>query len=244
MMRRPISDCHLPWEWLLVDPLGAVQPCCWATKSVGNLKEQTVGEVWNGPDMIRLRRSIVDGYIDRVCRHAGCKFVRDTEKAFGADAYDFRCPLNEEVSLRDNGRPDHCLAGWSVPESWGIWSEGETATVILDLAEKPTANFRLEILCRGAGCEHIPMSFVGVRINGRQLDRWEFNFPDTFKESHWRVIQVPAELVASSRVELQFLIESPMSPRLWGREDSRLIGIGLSALRVVTQPYAMFTSAH
>jgi hypothetical protein len=234
MTHRPISDCHLPWEWLLIDPLGKVQPCCWATRCVGDLNEQTIEEVWNGPDMVRLRRSIRDGYVDRVCRHAGCKFVRDMDRTFGVEAYDLRCPWNEEVSLRDSDRPDHCVSGWSAPESWGVWSEGATATLLLDLPERPLADFRIEILCRGAGCEETPPTFVGVQVNGNDMDRWEFRFPDSVDHSQWRTIDVPHELMTTNRIELRFFIEAPVSPKLWGRDDSRLIGIGLSALRVAT----------
>lgn len=233
MTHRPISDCHLPWEWLMVQPLGGVQPCCWASRTVGDLTKQTIEEVWNGPDLVRLRRSILDGYIDRVCRNSGCQFVRDTERSFGVEAYDLRCPFNEEISLRDTGRPDHCVSGWSGPEHWGVWSEGKKATILLDLTGKPGVDFKVEILCRGAGHEKFPESSVGVRVNGRQADRLDFRYPDTIEESRWRAIHVLASDMTTNRVNLEFSIETPLSPKLWGRDDNRLIGIGLSALRVL-----------
>jgi hypothetical protein len=236
MIRRPISDCHEPWEWLVIGPLGGVMPCCFTPKQVGNLNEQTIEEVWNGPDMIRLRRSILNGYIDRVCRHAGCKYVRDTEKAFGVDAYDLRCPIDEEVDLRANGRTDHLISGWSYPEYWGVWSEGETASLLLDLPERPSVDLRLEVLCRGAGHEQFPVSFIGVQVNGHHVDRWEFRYPETTDQSVWRTIGIQAELMVTDRIDLQFLIERPLLPALWGIEDGRLLGIGLSALRIVPVP--------
>jgi Iron-sulfur cluster-binding domain len=230
--RRPVSECHEPWEWLFVAPLGGARPCCFASREVGNLRHQTVSQIWNGPVMVRLRGAIRDGYVDRVCRNAGCWFVRETERAFGVDAYDYRCEIDTEVSLRRDGRTDHCVDGWSEPEDWGVWSEGEVATLLLDLPEKPAGDLQLDLLCRAVGHERFPCSFVRVRVNGCDVARWEFQYPDSTEQSAWRTIDVRFDLLETRRLEVRFLVERPLSPQLWGRDDGRLLGVGLSAFKV------------
>ena len=230
--RRPISECHEPWEWLFVAPLGGARPCCFASREIGNVRQQTVDQIWNGPTMVRLRGAIRDGYVDRVCRNAGCWFVRETERAFGVDAYDYRCEIDTQVNVRKDGRKDHCVDGWSEPEDWGVWSEGEVATLRLDLPEKPSGDLQLDFLCRAVGHERFPSSFVRVRVNGCDVERWEFRYPDSTEYSVWRTIDVRFGLIETRRLEVRFVIERPLSPRLWGRDDGRLLGVGLSALKI------------
>ena len=230
--RRPISECHEPWEWLFVAPLGGARPCCFASREIGNVRQQTVDQIWNGPTMVRLRGAIRDGYVDRVCRNAGCWFVRETERAFGVDAYDYRCEIDTQVNLSKDGRTDHCVDGWSEPEDWGVWSEGEVATLLLDLPEKPSGDLQLDFLCRAVGHERYPSSFVRVRVNGCDVERWEFRYPDSTEYSEWRTIDVRFGLIEARRLEVRFVIERPLSPRLWGRDDGRLLGVGLSAFKI------------
>src|SRR5262249_35129333 len=168
-----------------------------------------------------------------VCRNAGCWFVRETERVFGVDAYDYRCDVDTEVSLRKGGRTDHCVDGWSEPEDWGVWSEGEGATLLLDLAEKPATDLQLDVLCRAAGHERFPCSFIRVQVNGHELERWEFRYPESTEHSVWRPLHIPMDVVGTRRLEVRFLVEKPVSPCSWGKkDDGRLLGVGLSAFKV------------
>jgi hypothetical protein len=236
MNRRPISNCHEPWEWLLVDAAGWVQPCCWASEQLGNLHEQTIEQIWNGPDMVRLRGAIRDGYIDRICRGAGCSFVQDTVQAFGAEAFDdYRCCFDQEINLRASGRTEHCVSGWSRREEWGVWSDGHKATLLLDLEQRPTSDIRVELLCRGAGHERHPTVSIGIEVNNAPIDRWEFHYPESTERSVWRHLIVPADLVPTRRLAFGFVIAGPIRPSALDIPDDRLLGIGLSAVRVVAK---------
>jgi radical SAM protein with 4Fe4S-binding SPASM domain len=232
---RPICDCHQPWESLFVGPSGNVQPCCFTSVQIGNLNEQSIDDVWNGSTMARLRRSIRDGHIDPVCRNAGCKYVQDTEEAFGLDSYDFRCHLDTEINLCEAGRTDHCYSGWYAPEYWGIWSKGKEAILLLDCAQIPIADLQLDILCRGAGYEDY-CSAVRVEVNGHEVDCWQFYYPDSTEQSTWRTLDIPAELMQSNRIQVRFLIDAPVLPKLWGCDDGRLLGIGVSKVKVRRLP--------
>ena len=59
--------CMLPWIHLHAWPDGKAFPCCLAVAKhpVGNLKEQTMAEVWNGPEMRELRKNMLE---DRPCK--------------------------------------------------------------------------------------------------------------------------------------------------------------------------------
>jgi hypothetical protein len=38
--------------------------------------------------------------------------------------------------------------------------------------------------------------------------------------------------MTNNRVEVRFCIETPFSPKLWGTDDGRLLGVAVSALTV------------
>ncbi len=74
--------CLHPFTSLYVNSDGAVTPCCTAygdSMTVGNLLEQSLEEVWNGPGMIRCRQFLLQG--DRlrptgsVCASRHCQFL-------------------------------------------------------------------------------------------------------------------------------------------------------------------------
>lgn len=63
--------CHYPFDTLAVWSDGNVGPCCaYQGKNlvVGNINEQTLGEIWNGEKMTRLRKQHIDGNMNVVCQ--------------------------------------------------------------------------------------------------------------------------------------------------------------------------------
>lgn len=62
--------CMLPWTHLHGWPDGRAYPCCLAKAEhpVGNLKEQTMLEVWNAEDMREMRRNML---ADKPCKQCG-----------------------------------------------------------------------------------------------------------------------------------------------------------------------------
>jgi len=54
-------DCHDLWESMVINWDGGVAPCCWLHDpqfDFGNVSDQTVREIWNGPNYISARRVI------------------------------------------------------------------------------------------------------------------------------------------------------------------------------------------
>jgi hypothetical protein len=233
MTRRPIQDCKFPWSWLVVDARGEARPCCHTPVAVGNITRQTMAEIWEGPVMVRLRTSISDGYIDPICRNAACGFVRDTERLYGSDAY-FRYDLDKEYGLQAGEITHICSSGWSYPEYWGVWSDGDRAKLELDLREKPSTDIRLYIHCRSVGHDGYRSPIVRIQVNGSDLGCWEFNCVAATDQLSWRSVTIPARIFADSRLQISFLIDGPLSPSLWGALDVRQLGIGISTLKLTT----------
>ncbi len=47
---------------MVLDPMGNVQPCCWLPDyHLGNIKDQTLKEIWNSSPIQKLRREFIEG---------------------------------------------------------------------------------------------------------------------------------------------------------------------------------------
>jgi hypothetical protein len=75
-----IRDCRFPWDTLQVLSNGDVRVCCWITGPVGNLKDTTIEEIWNGPAIRELRESILRNETHPLCRHAPCIYVQQAKR--------------------------------------------------------------------------------------------------------------------------------------------------------------------
>ena len=89
---QSFERCEFPWKSMHIKVDGAVYPCCFLSKSMGNVLESGVDGVWNGAAYQRLRRSVAMGTYE-VCKGAHCKFVtNDPVPAFLADLRCHRPP--------------------------------------------------------------------------------------------------------------------------------------------------------
>lgn len=72
--------CAKPFEWFEVTQLngrGGVYLCCpsWLDAPAGNLRHQSVAEIWNGATAQAIRRSILDGSFE-FCNRARCPYLQ------------------------------------------------------------------------------------------------------------------------------------------------------------------------
>lgn len=71
LVRRNRSKCSWPWHGMSVSWNGDVHPCChdyYDDHKVGNIMEQSVEEIWNGPELRRFRQRLLDGDDIPMCR--------------------------------------------------------------------------------------------------------------------------------------------------------------------------------
>jgi len=71
-------DCSSPWDWMHVNASGEGRPCCFSIGAAGNLNEQSFDEVWNGPLLQEVRRSLAKDELHPFCRGAACKYAAGT----------------------------------------------------------------------------------------------------------------------------------------------------------------------
>ena len=59
--------CHIPWQQMVIDASGTVNPCCYCSAygnlnpACGDLNETPLLEIWNGPVFQNLRRNMARG---------------------------------------------------------------------------------------------------------------------------------------------------------------------------------------
>ena len=72
--------CSMAAYYLKVHPNGNVHPCCRAPEelTMGNVKEQSIEEIWNGPKYREFRRRMFAGDYHAVCR--GCNVLTGNPK--------------------------------------------------------------------------------------------------------------------------------------------------------------------
>jgi MoaA/NifB/PqqE/SkfB family radical SAM enzyme len=68
--------CPKPFSELSALADGRAQCCCpeWLKVSLGNLKDQSIEEIWNGKQMQKVRQGIIDGSY-RMCKADACPFI-------------------------------------------------------------------------------------------------------------------------------------------------------------------------
>ncbi len=59
--------CSEPWMTINVNASGEVRPCCFNDDILGNLHEQTMEEIWNGPGFTALRADQAAGVVSPGC---------------------------------------------------------------------------------------------------------------------------------------------------------------------------------
>ncbi len=61
------SSCLYPWKRLSIEPDGTVKPACQCSVSLGDLENNTLEELWNGPVMQKYRSSISNAQETGIC---------------------------------------------------------------------------------------------------------------------------------------------------------------------------------
>jgi hypothetical protein len=120
--------------------------------------------------------------------------------------------------------------GWSAPEPWGVWSDGPSAALRLQLDGPVQGDLKLEMQGH-AFLSPKGRQIVRVSLNGRPLGA--LTFDDKANEGV-HTLAAPAGLVpADGRMDLEFEIEQPTAPGEVSRSpDPRRLGLGLEALTI------------
>ena len=94
--------CREPWVGMVVLADGRVVPCCndySARNPLGDLKTQTLREIWNGTEMRKLRRMLSDPHSDRtgtLCHRCPFPVADPTDARLGLGVFN---PAEEHLGL-------------------------------------------------------------------------------------------------------------------------------------------------
>ena len=69
--------CEKPFELFEVNDQGEVTVCCraWLSKTIGNINEKSVNEIWNSAEAKEIRQSILDGSF-KYCNKELCPSIQ------------------------------------------------------------------------------------------------------------------------------------------------------------------------
>ena len=68
--------CFEPWETIRIKDNGDVAPCCISEHPMGNVKNSSLEEIWNGPEYTRFRETMRAGQLPESCK--GCAIAWQT----------------------------------------------------------------------------------------------------------------------------------------------------------------------
>ncbi|MDD5349153.1 MAG: glycosyltransferase [Chthoniobacteraceae bacterium] len=123
------------------------------------------------------------------------------------------------------------LAGWSIPEPWGTWTDGYRASLRLPLETPIEGPGLLTVESNAFLTAGHPTLWVMVLCEGTRVGEWVISSGKRVA----RQITIPARVVGwRKEVNLEFLIANPVSPaRCSTSDDHRLLGLGVSKLSLV-----------
>ncbi len=78
--------CSIPFEFAFVGDSGDIFPCCPAKfkKSIGNLRNDTLKDIWNSKSAVAVRESIINKSF-RYCDHQSCEYLNEGNITYKTD---------------------------------------------------------------------------------------------------------------------------------------------------------------
>ena len=95
--------CDKMWNWFEIDMWGKCWMCCpsWLPYSIGNLRDESIKTMWNGPKAQAIRQQVFDGTW-QYCQHNFCPLIADDRLPSLADQ-------DKELSIVADELPTHII---------------------------------------------------------------------------------------------------------------------------------------
>jgi len=146
-----------------------------------------------------------------------------------------RYEIGEEINFSD-AFDSRCFMGdgWGETETWGVWTIGRTAEVILNLSAEIEGSLLFKAFVHPfLGPTHRQL-VIHISADGQEIAQWSFGIdPLGANEPEWREATIPPYRRDDRRspLTLLFTIDAPSSPLAEGiSNDSRALGLGLRKL--------------
>jgi radical SAM protein with 4Fe4S-binding SPASM domain len=86
------APCEVPWATAAITANGDVMACCMPGTVIGNLNEQSLDEIWNGPEFAAFRMRVNSHDPPAPCRNCGMARVHNNRKAYAPVRYALPLP--------------------------------------------------------------------------------------------------------------------------------------------------------
>ena len=139
----------------------------------------------------------------------------------------------KRISFTSNGTGQkYSLYGWSYPEPWGMWSDGDTAFLILNVSNLPKNNFELLIEGHAFLAREHPSQEIDILVNKQYVATLKY---DQQSNGGARAVTIPKRLVLENNGQLllKFSFKNPKSPAELGLSgDDRRLGLGIVSMEL------------
>lgn len=101
--------CIIPWVHLHTWPNGKVFPCCLADSNhpIGNLKDNTLEEIWNSPDLKKIRTELLSGEKPPVCSRCYMQEDMGTQSFRTSSNYHWEHHIENALETTDEDGTNH-----------------------------------------------------------------------------------------------------------------------------------------
>jgi hypothetical protein len=173
------------------------------------------------------RAGVVDGFRLLAPHWSSCAVCTGTG-AFGPEgAIETFLPykLGTPISFDDKGNgADYTSSGFSVPETWGIWTEGNRA--VLEFKADVGSDLTLTLTNYAYVLAKHPLQRTEVIVNGHSLQSLSYIQPGVIET---RVIRIPTAVQRpDGRLTIELLLPDAVTPSELGQPaDNRRLALGL-----------------
>ncbi|CAG9260993.1 exported hypothetical protein [Paraburkholderia unamae] len=120
--------------------------------------------------------------------------------------------------------------GWSNPERWGTWTDGDSASLYLTLPGRPASNMTLRVQGRGFVDARHPVQSVRVVVNGIAVGALAYASQDAKTQT----LTIPKRAFSGSNVEIDLIPANPAKPSEGGAsQDTRRLGLGVASIELL-----------
>jgi hypothetical protein len=129
---------------------------------------------------------------------------------------------------------EYLSTGWSLPESWGVWSERGRAVATFPVDARQELPKQVAVHIGALVSQSHPRQDIECRINGVLAKAFSF---DSTSALRWEDISVPdeaiAEIESDQQLKIEFRILNPANPKKLGlSEDTRDLGVAVHHVRL------------
>ena len=163
----------------------------------------------------------IDGYLVYAPGWKTCKACREIAQDLQIAAVPADAALNKSISFAKQGAGVELLgAGWSQPEAWGVWSDGQLATIYIPKPAQTQKKLLLDL--RAFVSQAIPTQDVSIFLDDQFVAEYKLN------KGEGNLLSINLPVSANNFYKVAFELKTPARPVDLGfNKDKRLLGVGL-----------------